>query len=58
MPHKEKEMKVYVVERWYKYEGSTILGVFSTKEKAQKACDNDIHKDGIKKGDSYGTAEF
>ena len=51
-------MKIYVAEREYDYEGFTIIGVFSTKEKAQEACDNDKDKDGIKRGDSHNVEEF
>ena len=36
-------MKVYVAERGYDHEGTTILGVFSTKEKADEVCTNDVH---------------
>ena len=36
-------MKVYVAERGYHYEGTTILGVFSTKEKADEVCTNDVY---------------
>lgn len=34
-------MKVYVAERVYDYEGTIILGVFSTKEKANNVCNDD-----------------
>ena len=51
-------MKVYVAERGYDYEGFTILGIFSTREKAQEACDNDKWEDGRKRGDSYDIEEF
>ncbi len=51
-------MKVYIAEREYDYEGFTILGVFSTKEKAQAACDNDIREDGRKNGNSHEIEEF
>lgn len=51
-------MKVYIAEREYDHEGFTILGAFSTMEKAQEACDNDKYKDGGKRGDSHNIEEF
>lgn len=33
-------MKVYVATYGYDREGDTIIGVFDTPEKAQKACDD------------------
>lgn len=51
-------MKVYVAEREYYYGGYTIIGIFSTKEKAQEACDNDKYEDGRRCGDSHGIEEF
>ena len=33
-------MKVYVVQKHYDYEGATLVGVYSTQEKAEQAvCD-------------------
>jgi len=32
---------VYIAEQWYKYEGFNILGVFESKDDAQKAIDED-----------------
>lgn len=45
-------MKVYIAKRIYDYEGFDIIGVFSTKEKAQEACDKK------KGGDSRCIEEF
>lgn len=35
-------MNAYVAERGYNHEGTTILGIFSTKELADEVCANDI----------------
>lgn len=51
-------VKVYVAEREYDYEGSIILGVFSTREKAQEICDNDKFDDGSQRGDFHDVKEF
>ena len=36
-------MKVFVVERNVDYEGSTLLGIFSTYEKATSFMDKNTH---------------
>ena len=36
---KEKIMKVYVAEVHYDYEGFNLVGIYTTKKKAQKALD-------------------
>lgn len=46
-------MKVYVAERVYDGDGFFIIGVFSTKEKAQAECDADDSA-----CDSYDIEEF
>ena len=51
-------MKVYIAERCFDYEGFTIIGVFKTRDAAQKACDNDRDKTGRKNGDSHEVEEF
>ena len=51
-------MKVYIAERGFDYEGFTIIGVFTTKEKAQEACDNDKFDDGRKRGNFNDIEEF
>lgn len=33
--------KVWIAEKNYEYEGDTLLGVYSTKEKAIAKCQND-----------------
>lgn len=51
-------MKAFVAERNYDYEGFTIIGVFSTRDAAQKACDNDRDETGRLNGDSHEVEEF
>lgn len=56
-------MKVYVAERGYDYEGTTILGVYSTKEKADEVCANDVFTNNLygerkQIGDFYQVTEF
>lgn len=34
-------MKVYTVQREYEYESSMIIGVFTTREAAEKCCEDD-----------------
>ena len=56
-------MKVYVAERVYNYEGTTILGVFSKKEKANEVCTNDVFPTELygerkQRGDSHQVIEF
>ncbi|MCK5613505.1 hypothetical protein KAR91_67165 [Candidatus Pacearchaeota archaeon] len=55
------EMKVYVAERGYDYEGTAILGIFTSSETAWKTCDEDIHTFGNgrtePKGDFYEVSE-
>lgn len=52
-------MKVYVAEREYDHEGFVILGIYTTKEQAERACKNDFRPDQMKlRGDSYSIEEF
>lgn len=48
-------MGVYIAERKYDYDGFEIIGVFSTREKAQEACDNDLRTE---YGGFYGIEVF
>jgi hypothetical protein len=41
-------MKVYLVEWWAWYETSTLVGIFSTKEKAEAAAAECRRKNGVK----------
>ena len=51
-------MKVYIAERNYDFEGFVIVGAFSTREKAEEACDNDKYEDGSQRGDYHTVEEF
>lgn len=51
-------MKVFVAERLTDYSELEILGVFSTKAAAQRACDEDIDHRGKKRGDDYEIEEL
>ena len=57
-------MKVYVAERGYDYEGTTILGIFSTPDQADEICTNDTFpndmfgNDRKQRGDFYQVNEF
>jgi hypothetical protein len=44
---------VYTAERHYDYEGSDLLGIFTTKEAAQAAIDGDVSQFGNPRGDSH-----
>ncbi len=46
-------MKVFIAERMYHNDGYIIIGVFSTREAAQKTCDEDQDKTGSLMGDSH-----
>lgn len=39
-------MKVWTVEKGYYHEGSDVLGVFSTKEKAAAFCQKNFNESG------------
>lgn len=43
---------VYVAECCYDYEGFSIIGIYSTKKKAEKACKKDNN------GDSHEVESF
>lgn len=47
--------KVYIPVIYYDYEGGRLLGVFSTKKKAEKQLNKDAFKS---KGDSNGIVEL
>jgi hypothetical protein len=57
-------VKLYVAERGYDYEGFTIIGIFSTREAAEAACENDRrpptdrYSPGVSRGDSHSVEEF
>lgn len=51
-------MKIYVAERNVEYEGFDIIGVFSSREAASLACDNDKFIDGQKRGDRHSVSEW
>ena len=44
-------------ERIYFHEGFSIIGIFSTREKAQLACDTDVTS-GRMRGDDHEIEEF
>ena len=50
-------MKVYTAERYYQYEGFQIIGIYTTKEAAQKCCDEDVSESGRKNGDYHEVHE-
>lgn len=51
-------MKLFTAQREYDYEGFQILGIFSTKEAANKCCSEDVDKKGKEKGDRHCVEEF
>ena len=48
-------MKVHVALEGYEHEGYSPIGVFKTKEGAQKCCDEHV---GLFDDNIYGTEEF
>jgi hypothetical protein len=50
-------MKVFTAHREYDYEGFQIIGVFTTKEAAEKCCIEDVDESGRKYGDSHDVEE-
>lgn len=51
-------MKLYTAERHYDYEGFVILGIFSARNVAEAACEDDRWPDGDRRGDSHEVNEF
>ena len=55
-----KQMKIYIaLAKWdYDYNGTEIIGVFDSAEKAQECCDTHKYPDGILRGDRREFEEF
>jgi hypothetical protein len=52
-------VKLYIAQRNYDHEGFTVIGIFSTFEKADTACKNDKWPDdGRMRGDWHDVGEF
>lgn len=51
-------MRLFLAIANFDYEGSDVIGVFDTEEKAQYACDNHKYKDGSLRGDSREVIEI
>ena len=51
-------MTLFIAIANFEYEGSDVIGVFDTAEKAQEACDNHKYTDGSVRGDDRDVIEF